>query len=61
MIKLHPRYLVDRQERRKAVVLPIEEWTQILEALKELDDIRVYDEAKSRQDQSVPIDSIGHK
>jgi hypothetical protein len=58
MIKLHPGYLVDGQERRKAVVLSIEEWTQILEALEELDDIRANDEAKARQDQSVPIGSI---
>jgi hypothetical protein len=61
MIKLHPSYLVDVQERRKAVVLPIEEWTQILEALEELDDIRTYDKAKARQEQSVPIGSIRQK
>lgn len=58
MIELHPSYLVDGQERRKAVVLSIEEWTQVLEALEELDDIRAYDEAKARQDQSVPLDNI---
>jgi hypothetical protein len=61
MIKLHPSYLVDMQEQRKAVVLTIEEWTQILEALDELDDIRTYDKAKASQDQSVPIGSIRHK
>jgi len=60
MIKLHPSYLVDMQEQRKAVVLPIEEWTQILEALEESDDIRTYDKAKTSQDQSVPIGSIRH-
>ena len=58
MIDLHPSYLVDGQERRKAVVLSIEEWTQVLEALEELDDIRAYDEAKARKEQTVPLEKI---
>jgi len=58
MIELHPNYLVDGQTQRKAVVLSIEEWSQVLEALEELDDIRVYDEAKARQDQAVPLEKI---
>ena len=61
MIELHPNYLVDGQAQRKAVVLSIEEWTQVLEALEELDDIRVYDEAKARQDRSVPLEKILRK
>jgi hypothetical protein len=61
MIDLHPSYLVDGQAQRKAVVLSIEEWTQVLEALEELDDIRVYDEAKARQDRSVPLEKILRK
>jgi hypothetical protein len=58
MIELHPNYLVDGQAQRKAVVLSIEEWTHVLEALEELDDIRIYDEAKARKDQAVPLENI---
>ena len=58
MIDLHPSYLVDEQAQRKAVVLSIEEWTRVLEALEELDDIRMYDEAKARKDQAVPLEKI---
>jgi hypothetical protein len=58
MIELHPNYLVDGQAQRKAVVLSIEEWTHVLEALEELDDIRIYDEAKARKDQAVPLETI---
>ena len=47
MIVVHEDYVVDEQGRRKAVVVPLEEWEQILDALEELDDIRGYDEAKS--------------
>ncbi len=58
MIQLHPDYLVDGQAQRKAVVLSIEEWTLVLEALEELDDIRAYDEAKARQDRAVLLETI---
>ncbi len=36
----HPEYLVDDQNREKAVVLPIAEWRQLLEQLDELEEIR---------------------
>jgi hypothetical protein len=58
MIELHPSYLVDGQAQRKAVVLSMEEWTQVLEALEELDDIRAYDKAKARHDRAVPLETI---
>ncbi len=58
MIELHPSYLVDGQAQRKAVVLSMEEWTQILEALEERDDIRAYDEAKVRHDRAVPLETM---
>lgn len=58
MIDLHPSYLVDSEAQRKAVVLSLEEWGKILEALEELDDIRAYDEAKARKEQSVPLEKI---
>ena len=58
MIQLHPDDLVDGQAQRKAVVLSIEEWTLVLEALEELDDIRAYDEAKARQDRAVLLETI---
>lgn len=42
----HQEYLVDEQGKRKAVVVPISVWEQIVEALEELDAIRAYYEAK---------------
>jgi hypothetical protein len=56
MIELHEHYLVDEQGNRKAVVVPISEWKQLLELLEELDDIRAYDEAKSRPSEPVPFE-----
>jgi PHD/YefM family antitoxin component YafN of YafNO toxin-antitoxin module len=56
MSQFHQEYLVDEQGNRKAVVLPIETWEQILEALDELDDIRAYDEAKNHPSERIPFE-----
>jgi len=56
MIQFHEQYLVDEEGNRKAVVVPISSWEQILEALDELDDIRAYDEAKREPSNPVPFE-----
>lgn len=56
MITIHEDYLVDEQGRRKAVVVPLEQWEKVLEALEELEDIRAYDEAKDRRSEPVPFE-----
>ncbi len=45
MNAFHEQYLTDKNGNRKAVVVPMTTWEQILEALEELDEIREYDEA----------------
>jgi hypothetical protein len=56
MFTIHEDYIVDEQGRQKAVVVPIDEWRKILEALEDLDDIRAYDEAKSYPTDSIPFE-----
>ena len=56
MITVHEDYVVDEQGNRKAVVVPMREWEQILEALEELDDISVYDAAKRYPSDAVPFE-----
>jgi len=55
MIQFEEQYLVDEQGNRKAVVVPISSWQQILEALDELDDIRSYDAAKREHSDPIPF------
>jgi hypothetical protein len=55
MIRFDEQYLVDEEGNRKAVVVPISSWQQILEALDELDDIRAYDEAKREHSDPIPF------
>ena len=45
MITIHPQYITDTAGK-KLVVLPVNEFNTIMEELEELEDIRLYDEAK---------------
>ena len=56
MITLHPKYIIDNTGKKTAVILPIKEFKNLMEELENLDDIRLYDEAKASNDVSIPID-----
>ena len=56
MVSIHPEYVVDEQQHRKAVLLPVAEWEQVVSELEELDDIRAYDSAKETSSEKLPFD-----
>jgi hypothetical protein len=56
MSTLNPQYITDKKGKKISVVLPIKEYKSIVEELEELEDIKLYDEAKAANDQSYPID-----
>ena len=56
MARLHPEYVLDEQHRRKAVLLSVAEWDQVVDELEELDDIRAFDEAKAGPQDAVPLE-----
>ena len=56
MISPHPRFLVDQDGRRTAVLIDIEEYKKLLAELEELESIRAYDEAKSSGDEAIPFE-----
>jgi PHD/YefM family antitoxin component YafN of YafNO toxin-antitoxin module len=41
------QYVVDENGKRTGVILPIEEYERLIEALEGLEDVRLYDEAKA--------------
>ena len=55
---VHPKFVVDENQNRQAVLLSYEEWEKILEEIEELDEIRAYDEAKSRPSDPVAFDDV---
>ncbi|MCX8020599.1 MAG: hypothetical protein N2747_08925 [Chitinophagaceae bacterium] len=50
------QYITDHTGKKISVILPIDEYHKFLEALDELEDIRLYDESKSVNEPSVPVD-----
>lgn len=46
MNSLHPHFITDNSGKRISVVLPMQEYQTIIDELEELEDIRLYDEAK---------------
>ncbi len=44
------QYITDDRGNKLAVILPIKEYQKMLEELEELEDIRLYDEAKKEDD-----------
>jgi PHD/YefM family antitoxin component YafN of YafNO toxin-antitoxin module len=46
MIAVHPQYIKDANGQKSLVILPVKEFDTIIEELEELEDIKLYDEAK---------------
>ena len=55
-VDLKERYVVDQTGNRVAVLIDIEEYQRILEALEELESINAYDEAKAANDEIISFD-----
>lgn len=53
---LKERYLVDEAGNRVAVVLDIQEYAKLLDALEELEAIQAYDAAKTSGDEAIPFE-----
>ena len=51
----HPEFVIDAQQNKREVLLPYEEWARIIRGGECLDDIRAYDEARSRPSDPVPF------
>jgi len=56
MLTVHPNYITDNTGKKISVVLPVKEFTIIMEELEELEDIRNYDHSKTINEVSIPID-----
>jgi poly(A) polymerase Pap1 len=56
MTTINPQYIIDKKGNRISVVIPVTEFETIMDELEELEDIRLYDEAKSVNESSIPID-----
>lgn len=46
MISLNPQYIKDATGKKSLVILPAKEFNSLIEELEDLEDIKLYDEAK---------------
>ena len=56
MLSVHPQYITDKEGNKISVVLPIKEYESLLEELEEMEDIKLYDEAITLNEPSIPLD-----
>lgn len=56
MTTINPQYIIDKKGNRISVVISVTEFETIMDELEELEDIRLYDDAKSVNESSIPID-----
>ena len=56
MIHIKERYVVDENGIKISVILDIEDYKLLLEALEELECIRAYDTAKASGDEAIPFE-----
>jgi len=56
MFTLHERFVIDKNGKRTAILLDIEEYNKVLEELEELESIRAFDTAKSSGDEAIPFE-----
>ena len=55
-VDLKERFVVDETGNRVAVLIDIDEYQKVLEALEELESINAYDEAKASGDEIISFD-----
>ena len=56
MLPIKEQYITDENGQRVSVVLEIGAYQKLLEELEELESIRAYDQAKSRDDEAIPFE-----
>ena len=56
MLTVNPKYITNKAGKKISVVLPMRDFEAIIEELEELEDIKLYDEAKKSNELSFPIE-----
>ncbi len=56
MSAVHERFVTDRDGKRTAVLLDMDEYAKLLRELEELESLKAYDAAKSTYDEALPLE-----
>ena len=58
MLTVHPQYIKDANGDNSLVVLPAIEFEKLMDELEEIEDIRLYDEAKKKEQVFVDAETV---
>ena len=50
------QFIIDEKGEKSSVIIPLKIYLEMLELIEELEDIRLYDEAKSREESSMSLE-----
>lgn len=56
MINVHPQFITDDTGKKISVIIPVKEFKTLMEVLEDIEDVRLFDEAMSVNEPSVPLD-----
>ena len=57
MLSIHPQYIKDANGNNTLEILPLKEFDTLMEELEELEDVRLYDDAKKNDSgERIPMD-----
>jgi PHD/YefM family antitoxin component YafN of YafNO toxin-antitoxin module len=51
-----PQYITNEDGERVSVIIPVSEYEQIIQELENIEDVRLFDEAKKSKEPSMPFD-----
>lgn len=55
-MKFSPQFITNEKGEKLSVILSIKEYQTILEEMEDQEDIRLYDEVKSRDEKMIPFE-----
>ncbi|MFD2145230.1 hypothetical protein [Mucilaginibacter antarcticus] len=59
MLTVHPQYIKDADGNKSLVILPAIEFDKLMEELEDLEDVRLYDEAKGNDTgERIPMNEV---
>jgi len=59
LLTLHPQFIKDANGKKSMVVLSAKEFESIMEELEDIEDVRLYDEAKKNDDGTrIPAEEV---
>jgi PHD/YefM family antitoxin component YafN of YafNO toxin-antitoxin module len=59
MIAIHPQYITDTHGNKSLVILPAKEFNTLMDELEDMEDVRLYDEAKKNDTgERIPMEEV---